>query len=299
MAGAVAAAAIRQKPGPEAADDSSISSSSTNDSSNGAAAGGAGGNNNNLINTVQPTLRNGQAPPFEVSHGGEEGLWHALDTERCVAVLGASKSSGLPSNVATNRLLQFGANELQAAPKQSVWVLVKEQFEDRLVQILLCVAVFSAITSSLEARGGDEGSLTAFLEPTVILTILVLNAGVGVWQGRSAEGALNALQKMQPSLATVLRDGAPMSSSTSFYQRLVVAFVVTFAIAFFSASFLSVSIVVLSYSSQSLSLPCSVQLSEGAWITDLPARELVPGDIIQLRVGDKVRRGGAAVVPRV
>ena len=61
---------------------------------------------------------------------------------------------------------------------------------------------------------------------------IVLNAFVGIWQSQSAQDSLDALQKLQPSLATVLRDGQ--------------------------------------------------------WISNTDASTLVPGDIIQLRVGDKV-----------
>lgn len=65
-----------------------------------------------------------------------------------------------------------------------------EQFEDRLVQILLAVAVVSSVLSMFE----EDPS--AFVEPLVIVLILVVNALVGIWQGRSAEGALDALKKV-------------------------------------------------------------------------------------------------------
>jgi Ca2+-transporting ATPase len=87
--------------------------------------------------------------------------------------------------------------------------LVLEQFEDRLVQILLGVALLSGVFSYLEVRQatGDEALWKSFVEPFVILAILILNAAVGVWQTSSAQDSLEALQKMQPTLATVLRDG--------------------------------------------------------------------------------------------
>jgi magnesium-transporting ATPase (P-type) len=88
------------------------------------------------------------------------------------------------------RLAVVGRNELAAAPRKSLWAMVVEQFEDRLVQILLAVAVVSAVLSVFE----DDPS--AFVEPLVILAILVLNALVGIWQGQSAEGALDALKKV-------------------------------------------------------------------------------------------------------
>ncbi|CAN0376849.1 unnamed protein product, partial [Discosporangium mesarthrocarpum] len=44
-------------------------------------------------------------------------------------------------------------------------------------------------------------------EPLSILTILVLNAAVGVWQSLSAQDSLEALKKLQPENACVIRDG--------------------------------------------------------------------------------------------
>jgi Ca2+-transporting ATPase len=52
----------------------------------------------------------------------------------------------------------------------------------------------------------DEG-IVAYIEPFVILTILVINSVIAVWQDSHADKALEALKQMQAIACTVLRDG--------------------------------------------------------------------------------------------
>jgi len=140
---------------------------------------------------------------------------------------------GLTHTQVTSRTQQYGPNVLEQAPPKSLWILVAEQFEDRLVQILLGVAILSGIFSLLEVQQLESGESwwKSFVEPGVILAILVVNAVVGVVQSQSAADSLQALQNLQSGTATVIREGTTQTLASS---------------------------------------------------------ELVPGDVINVRVGDKI-----------
>ena len=56
-------------------------------------------------------------------------------------------------------------------------------------------------------EGSHEEGLRAYIEPLVIVMILILNAVVGVWQESNAEAALDALKELQSETARVIRDG--------------------------------------------------------------------------------------------
>lgn len=176
--------------------------------------------------------------------------------------------TGLSNREAATRLAQIGPNELEPPRKKTIWEIWWEQFDDTLVKILVVVAFASAAFSVSEVwdvivdnlAENDVGItgivnvvssdpelkstiVQSFVEPFIIMAILLLNAMVGVWQDLSARSSLEALEKMQPKLATVLRSDGNVDDD---------------------------------------------DVSSAKWLTDYDATQLVPGDVIRLRVGDSI-----------
>eukprot|EP00127_Corallochytrium_limacisporum_P003416 Clim_evm44s149 gene=Clim_evmTU44s149 len=143
--------------------------------------------------------------------------------------LNTSEDKGLTSKQVEDNQAKYGKNEIPEEDKKSILELIVEQFEDLLVRILLAAAVVSFGLAFYEEDADDITA--AFVEPMVILLILIANAVVGVYQERSAESAIEALKEYESESANCVRDAS---------------------------------------------------------LKKVPAVELVPGDIVDIAVGDRI-----------
>lgn len=133
---------------------------------------------------------------------------YSLSVEEACAALRVDVKKGLSTHEVEGRRRQWGLNTLPAADATPFWKLILKQFQDQLVIILLIAAVVSLLLALFEGSDGEaKNSWAAFVEPGVILVILVLNAVVGVVQETNAEKSIEKLKEMEAVHAVVLRDG--------------------------------------------------------------------------------------------
>jgi len=159
------------------------------------------------IELFAPILVQG-APGTKIAmEDGQIKAPHSLTCKEALAFFRVDVEKGLSEEAVQSQRSKFGPNELEEQEKKSLWKLIAEQFEDLLVRILLLSAVVSFLLAYLDEKSQEEG-WTAYVEPLVILLILIANAFVGVWQESNAEKALDALKKLQPDHAMALRAGA-------------------------------------------------------------------------------------------
>ncbi len=131
---------------------------------------------------------------------------HALEASRVLEQLGADAQQGLSSGEAKERLNRFGENALRGKPPKTFWMRFFQQFLDVMILILIAAAAVSLSVAFYEGHG--------FIEPMLILLIVVLNAALGALQEGRAEKALEALKNMSAPVARVVRDGeiAPLKA---------------------------------------------------------------------------------------
>jgi Ca2+-transporting ATPase len=131
--------------------------------------------------------------------------WHTLEMEAAATALESDLDEGLTATQVRQRQERFGPNQLRERPPRSFWNMLLDQFNQFLVLILVAAAIVSALIGWTEyARTGDTAE---FIDAAAIMTIVILNAILGVVQEGRAEEALAALKQMAAPNAHVLRAG--------------------------------------------------------------------------------------------
>ena len=127
-------------------------------------------------------------------------MWHSLSTKEVESKLQTDLQQGLSDDEITVRLKKYGENKLQEPKKESVFVKFLKHFNDFMIIILIIAAIISAVVAKMQGTG-------EYIDSIIIITIVVLNAIMGVVQEAKAEKSLEALKKMSAPVAKVKRNG--------------------------------------------------------------------------------------------
>ena len=110
-----------------------------------------------------------------------------------------SSQEGLTTGEAQERLSKYGKNELEKGKKTSLLQRFLKELADPMIIILIVAAIISGIAAFYEGE--------SFADVIIILSVVVINAVLGVVQESKAEAAIEALQEIAAATSKVLRDG--------------------------------------------------------------------------------------------
>ena len=121
-------------------------------------------------------------------------MWFNKSNEEVLKEVNVDSLQGLSEEEAKLRLVKYGPNKLIGKRKKSIFRMFIAQLQDWLIYILL-VAVFITLF------------LGEYVDATIIILVIIINAVLGVIQEVKAGKAIEALQKMSFPKALVRRDG--------------------------------------------------------------------------------------------
>ncbi len=110
-----------------------------------------------------------------------------------------SKPEGLTEAEASERLAEYGQNKLVEKEKESVFKKFLKEICEPMTIVLIIAAIISAVTAFFSHEG--------FADVFIILTVVIVNAILGVYQESKAESAIAALQEIAAATSKVIRGG--------------------------------------------------------------------------------------------
>ena len=178
----------------------------------------------------------------------ETSIYSLLTAEQTEWRLNTSQTRGLSPSDAETRLLQYGPNELSHDDPEPLWIRFAQQFQERFILMLLGSAVISL------CLGDIHDAISIFFAVLLVVT-------VGFYQEYQSNKSIEALSKLLPKYANLIR-GAPDNRRRQGQAGQPVNEIDT-------------------------TLNGSAPFTETA-SDNVPARILVPGDLIIFSTGDQI-----------
>ncbi len=123
-------------------------------------------------------------------------MWFTKSHEDVLKELNVNPKEGLTNEEVAKRIERYGQNKLKGKPKKTLLQLFLAQLKDMLIYVLIGAAVINIIAH------WPHG----WTDALIILSVVLINALVGVVQESKAEKALEALQQMTTPKSLVRRN---------------------------------------------------------------------------------------------
>ncbi len=124
---------------------------------------------------------------------------HQLDVKATFRAFLTDPDKGLSSGEVGARQARDGFNEFEKTKHTTLWQKFISQFKSFMIIVLIFAAIISGVTGYMNGEG--------ITDALIILSILIVNAIIGVFQEAKAEKSLDALEKLSAPHCKVIRDG--------------------------------------------------------------------------------------------
>ncbi|MBI4634325.1 MAG: cation-translocating P-type ATPase [Deltaproteobacteria bacterium] len=121
-------------------------------------------------------------------------MWFSKSIEDVLRELNVDPATGLKEQEAKARLEKYGSNNLKGQKKKNILQMFAAQLKDWLIYVLFAAVIIALF-------------LGEYIDAIIIVSVIILNAILGVIQEVKAGNAIEALQKMSSPKALVRRDG--------------------------------------------------------------------------------------------
>lgn len=120
-------------------------------------------------------------------------MWFTKSISDTLKELNVNPATGLSSAEAATRKKHFGPNQLEAKKKKTVFQIFLSQLDDWLIYVLFAAVVITAFMGE-------------YVDSVIIILVIIVNAGIGVYQEVKAGKAIEALMELSSPKALVKRD---------------------------------------------------------------------------------------------
>ncbi|UFK97867.1 cation-translocating P-type ATPase [Kaistella faecalis] len=120
-------------------------------------------------------------------------MWFTKSINETLDNLKVNPEKGLTEDEVVLRRNKFGENKLQAKKKKTVFQIFLSQLNDWLIYVLFAAVMITLLMGE-------------YVDSVIIVLVIMINAGIGVYQEVKAGKAIEALIKMSSPKALVKRD---------------------------------------------------------------------------------------------